>query len=120
MKFQSSGGLEGSLIEDDTGASIGRLKRQGDQRLLVVGVRFFIDEREDEAVWCLDRTKGATDVEDISIRRLDDDPVIRSFHRIELKVRKRESSGTPPASKLLGVDERGKDPLRGLKEDISR
>src|SRR2546423_13814446 len=38
MKTEACRGLERSLIEDDASASVCRLKRQRDQRLLVVGV----------------------------------------------------------------------------------
>jgi hypothetical protein len=118
MKFQACGGLEGSLIEDDAGARIRWLKRQKDYGLLVVGIGFFIDEREDEAAWSLDSTEGAADVEDISIWRLHDDSVIPTLHRIELKARNGESGGTPPTPDLLSVNERRKDTLRGHDEDL--
>src|SRR6476646_11907543 len=118
MKFQACGGLEGSLIEDDAGARIRRLKRQGDQSLLVVGIGFFIDEREDEAAWSLDSTEGAADVEDVSIWRLHDDSVLPSLHRIELKTRNGESGGAPPTPDLLSVNERSKDTLQGHDEDL--
>ena len=38
MKAEACRGLERSLIEGDAGASVCRLERQRDQRLLVVGV----------------------------------------------------------------------------------
>ena len=100
------------------GASIRWLKRQGDQRLLVVGIWFFVDEREDETPWRLDRTEGAADVEDISVWRLHDDSVIPSLHRIELKARHGESGGAPPTPDLLSVNECSKDTLWGHDEDL--
>ena len=120
MEFQACGGLEGSLFEDDASARISRLKRQRDQRFLIVGIRFFIDEREHEAAWWLDNTERAADVEDISLCGLHQKPVIPSLDRIKLKARNGESGRPPPAPKLLGVDERSRDALREHGQIFSR
>jgi hypothetical protein len=118
MKFQACRSRERALSQDDAGARICRVKRQRDQRLLVVGVRFFVDEREDEASWWFDRTESSTDVEDIPIWRLHSNPVIRSLHRTELEARHGESCGAPPTPKLLGVDECGEDELPRYDKDL--
>ena len=118
MKFQPGRGLEGSLIDDDAGARICPLEGHRDQRLLVIRVWFFIDEREAEAVRCLDGTENATDVEDVSTRGLHDEPVIPALDRFELKARDGESGGAEPVAKLFSVDERSKDPLPGYGKDL--
>src|SRR4029077_19490775 len=118
VKFQACRGRERALIQDDAGARTGRVKRQIDQRLLVVGIGFFIDEREDEAAWSLDSAEGAADVEDIPLWRLHGDPVIGPLHRIELEALNGKSGGAPPAPELLCIDERGEDPLLGHDEDL--
>src|SRR6478736_472546 len=118
MKAEACCGLEGSLIEGDAGASVCRLKRQCDQRLLVVGVGLFIVERVGEAVWWLDGTEGAADVEDVPIWRLHGDPIIGPLYRIELEALNGESGGAPPAPELLCIDERGEDLLLGHDEDL--
>jgi hypothetical protein len=120
MKAEACRGLERSLIEGDAGASVCRLKRQGDQRLLVVGVGLFIVERVDETVWWLDGTEGPADVEDIPIWRLHGDPVVGPLHRVELQALNGESGGAPPAPELLCIDERGEDPLLGTTRIFSR
>jgi hypothetical protein len=112
VKFQACRGRERALIEDHASASIFWVERQGDQRLPVVWVRFFVDEREDEASWWFDSTESSTDVEDIPIWRLYGYPVISSLHhRTELEARDGESGGAPPTAKLLGVDECSEDAL---------
>jgi len=118
VTFQACHGRERALIQDDAGARICRVKRQSDQRLLIVGVRFFVDEREDEASWWFDSTESSTDVEDIPIWWLHSNPVIPSLHRTELEARDRESCGTPPAPKLLGVDECSEDALPRHDKDL--
>src|SRR3954465_11772848 len=118
MKSEAYRGLEGSLIEGDAAASVCRLKRQRDQRLLVVGVGLFIVERVGETVWWLDGTEGAADVEEIPIWRFPGDPGIGPPPRIELEALNGKSGRAPPPPELLCIDERGEDPLLWQDEDL--
>src|SRR5690348_638553 len=120
MKFQTRPGLERALIETDVGARIHWLEGECDPRLLIVGIRFFIDEREAEAARRVDGAEGSADVEDISIRRLHRDPVVRALDGIEDELRDGESSRPPPAPKLLSVDERLEDAFLRRDEALLR
>src|SRR5262249_30351999 len=118
MKLPAWRGLELSVVEDEASAEISRLERQRDQRLLVVGTRLFVDERVRKAVWRLDREERTADVEHVPFRRLHDDPVLPSFHGIELKTHNRESGRAPPVPELLSVDERSEDIFRRRRQGL--
>jgi len=62
MKPPARRGLELSVVEDEPSAERRRLERQRDQRLLVVGIRLFVDECVCKPARRLDREERAADV----------------------------------------------------------